>query len=188
MIPPRAVLTTRMPGLARARRSAPMQPGGFRRLRQVDGEEVGLGDHPFEGQQLRAQLPGSLGADVGVVGQQPHPEGGGPLGDQRADPAQPDHAEHLAVQLDPLPAGALPPAGDQGGVGLRDVAGLGQQEGHGVLGGGEDVGLRGVDDHHPAAGGGGHVDVVEPDAGPADHHQVGRGLEQGARSPGWPSG
>ena len=47
----------------------------------------------------------------------------------------------------------------------------------GVLGGREDVRLRGVDHHHALAGGGGHVDVVEADAGPADHDEIGAGLE-----------
>src|SRR5690606_35870648 len=59
-----------------------------------------------------------------------------------------------------------------GGVGLRDVAGLGQQHRHRVLGGGEDVRLRGVDDHHAPVGGGLHVHVVEADAGPADDDEV----------------
>ena len=79
------------------------------------------------------------------------------------------------MQLDALPLGPLPLARHQGGVGLGDVAGLGQQQGHGLLGGREDVGLGGVDHHHAALGGGRHVDVVEADAGPAHHHQVGAG-------------
>ena len=66
---------------------------------------------------------------------------------------------------------------DQGGVGGGDVAGLGQQQGHRVLGGRQHVGLRGVDDHHALAGGGLGVDVVEADAGPADDDQVGARLE-----------
>ena len=70
MIPPRAVLTIRTPGLARASRSAPIKPGRLGGLRQVDGEEVRLGDHLVQRQQLRAQLLGPLGADVGVVGHQ----------------------------------------------------------------------------------------------------------------------
>ena len=61
---------------------------------------------------------------------------------------------------------------DEGGVGLGDVAGLGEQHRHGVLGGGEDVRLRRVDHHHALGGGGLGVDVVEPDAGPAHHDEV----------------
>ena len=59
-------------------------------------------------------------------------------------------------------------------MGLRDVAGLGEQHGHRVLRGRHDVRLRGVDHHHPALRGRGDVDVVEPDARPADHHQARR--------------
>ena len=63
------------------------------------------------------------------------------------------------------------------GVGLRDVAGLGEQQRHRVLGRRDDVALRRVDHHHAAARGGVDVDVVEADAGPADHHQLVGGLE-----------
>ncbi len=76
------------------------------------------------------------------------------------------------MELDALPLRAFPLAGDQRGMGLGDVAGLGQQQSHGVLGRREDVRLRSVDDHHAALGGRGGVDVVEPDAGPSHDHQV----------------
>ena len=98
-----------------------------------------------------------------------------PVGDELADAAEADDAERLVGELDALPPAALPPAGDERRVGLRDVAGLGQQQRHRVLGGRDDVALRGVDDHHAAPGGGVDVDVVEPDAGPADDDQVGAG-------------
>jgi len=57
-------------------------------------------------------------------------------------------------------------------MGLRNVARLREQQGHGVLGGGDDVRLRGVDDHHPARGGSGNVDVVEADPRATNHHQI----------------
>jgi hypothetical protein len=57
-------------------------------------------------------------------------------------------------------------------VGLGDVAGLGQQHRHRVLGRGEDVRLRCVHHHHALGGGGIDVDVVEPDPGPTHHDQV----------------
>jgi hypothetical protein len=49
-----------------------------------------------------------------------------------------------------------------------------EQQRQRVLGGGDDVGLRGVGDDDPALGGGGDVDVVHPDAGPADRLQPAR--------------
>ena len=141
---------------------------------------------------------GPVGRDERVVGHQPHAEGQGPLGHQGPDPPQTDDAEDLAVQLDALPLGALPLPRHQGGVGLGDVPGLGQQQGHGLLGGREDVRLGGVDHHDPALGGRVDVDVVEPDAGPAHHDEVGAGRQhlggdrggraddQGLRARRWP--
>ena len=83
----------------------------------------------------------------------------------------------LSASSTPSHLRALPAAGLQGGVGLGHVAGLGQQQRHRVLGGREDVRLRGVDHHHAAVGGGLDVDVVEADAGPADDDEVGAGGE-----------
>ena len=147
------------------------------RLRQVDGEEVGLGDDLVERQQLDAELAGPVGRHERVVGDEAHPEAAGPVGDELADAAEAGDAERLVGQLDALPAAALPAPGDERGVGLGDVAGLGQQQRHGVLGGRDDVALRGVDDHHAAARGRLDVDVVEADPGPADDEQVGAGGE-----------
>ena len=97
--------------------------------------------------------------------------------EQLADAADTDDGQGLVGQLHALPLGALPTTLHQGVVGLGDVSGLGQQQRHGLLGCGQDVRLRGVDDHHATDGGVGHVDVVEPDPGPAYHHEVGAGLE-----------
>ena len=83
----------------------------------------------------------------------------------------------LSASSTPSHLAALPPAGLEGGVGLGDVAGLGEQQRHRVLGRRQDVRLRRVDDHHAAAGGRLDVDVVEADAGPADDDQVGAGGE-----------
>jgi hypothetical protein len=110
-----------------------------------------------------------------------HPEGQRPLGHQASDPAQPHDAEGLAVKFDAFPLRAPPVPRLEVGVGLRDVPGLGDQQGDGVLGSGEDVRLRGVDHHHALAGGRGNVDVVEADPRPADHHQLRARLEHVGR-------
>ena len=150
-MPPRATLMTRSVGLALSSRSRPMRPVGLRRLRQVDGEEVGLGDDLVERQQLDAELAGPLGRHERVVGDEAHAEAAGPVGDELADAAEADDAERLVGQLDALPPAALPAPGDERRVGLGHVAGLGQQQRHRVLGGRHDVALRRVDDHHAAA-------------------------------------
>ena len=143
----------------------------------MDGDEVGPRHQVLERGQRHSHLASPLGGDVRVVGAQPHPEGVRPLRHERTDAPQSDDAERLAVELDALPAGSLPLARDERGVGLREVAGLRQQQSHGVLGGRQDVGLRRVHHHHPAPGGGGHIDVVDADARPAHDHEVRAGLQ-----------
>ena len=60
------------------------------------------------GDELDAELAGPVGAHVRVVGDELHPERVGALRDEHADPAEPDDAERLVVQLDALPPGAVP--------------------------------------------------------------------------------
>jgi hypothetical protein len=64
------------------------------------------------------------------------------------------------------------------------VPGGGQQQRHGVLGGADDVGGRCVDHQHAALGGRGHVDVVQPDAGPRDDLQLRGGRQRLGVDPG----
>jgi hypothetical protein len=166
-------------GLGQQRRVE--QPGRLRRLRHVQRDEVRPLHQLLEREQLDAHGPGPVGRDVGVERHELHAEGVGPLRHERADAAEADDAEDLAVELDALPLRPLPLPGLQRGVGLGHVAGLGQQERHRVLGRRQDVRLRRVDDHHAPAGGRLDVDVVQADAGPADHHEVGPGLQHVGR-------
>jgi len=138
-------------------------------------DEVGLAHQLLEIHELHAHVPGPVRRDKGVVGDQAHAEGHRPLSHQGPYPAEADDTEGLAVELDSFPLGPLPLSRHQRRVGLGDVAGLGQQQGHGLLGRRQDVRLGCVDDHHATFGGGGHVDVVEADAGPPDDDQVAPG-------------
>ncbi len=52
------------------------------------------------------------------------------------------------------------------------MPGAGDQQATGQLGSGDDVGGRGVDDHHAGLGGGGDVDVVQADARAGDDLQL----------------
>ena len=153
------------------------QAHGLRVLGQVDRDEVRAAHDVLEAHELDAHVPGAVLGDDGVVSHEAHAEGEGTLGEQGADATEADDAHGLAVELHALPLGALPLAVDQRHVGLRHVAGLGQQQGDGLLGGRDDVGLRGVDPQDTELGGPSDVDVVEADAGPADDDQVGPGLE-----------
>ena len=122
------------------------------RLRQVDGHDVRLGVEVVGRLgALDAQLAEALRGDELVEGDHLHLERLGPLGDQLADPAEPDHAERLAVQLVAGESRPRPLAADQRGVRLGDVAAQGQSQRQGVLGGGHRVRLGGVDDHDARA-------------------------------------
>ncbi len=142
----------------------------------MDGEEVGAAHELLDRRdEIDAELAGAIGAHVGVVGHELHAERVGPLRDEHTDATEADDAERLVVQLDALPPGAVPLAGPEVAVGLRHVAGLGEQQRDGVLRRRQHVGLRRVHDHDAAAGGRLDVDVVEADAGaPDDDELVGR--------------
>ena len=135
-------------------------------------QEVGGAHQLLQRHEVDAHLPRPVAGHVRVVGNQPHTERERALGDEGTDAAEADDAERLAVELDALPSRPLPLAGLQRGVGLGDVAGLGEQQGDGLLGRREDVRLRRVDDHHAAPRGGCDVDVVDTDARSADDDQI----------------
>ena len=159
------------------------------RLGQVDRDEVGLRVDVGAGLGLLdAQLAVALGAHERVVGDDAHAEAAGAGGDELADAAEPEHAEHLLVDLDAAELRALPLARGQRAVRLRDVAREREHQRHGVLRGRDDVRLRRVGDDDAALGGRLDVDVVDADAGAADHLQVVGAARSGPRSAAWPSG
>ena len=149
------------------------EPERVRRLGQMDGEEVDPRHQLLDGlDEVDAELARPLRADVGVVGDELHPERVGPLRDEHADATQADDAERLVVQLDTLPAGAVPFTGPEITICLGDVARLREQQRDGVLGRRQHVGLRRVDDHHASTRGRLDVDVVEADPRPTDHDEL----------------
>ena len=143
------------------------------RLGQVDRDEVGLRvDVGARLGLLDAELAVALGGDERVEGDDVHAEAARARGDELADAAEAEHAERLLVDLDAAELRALPLAGGQRAVRLRDVAGEREHQRDGVLGGGDDVRLRRVGDDDAALGGGLDVHVVDADARAADHPQV----------------
>ncbi len=145
----------------------------------MEGEEIGGAEYvvrafdPFD-----TELTKALACDERVERDHPHSEPERPAGDLLADPAEAEHAERLALELDPAPGRALPATLLQGRVRLRDVARERDQEPDRVLGGRRDCRFRGVRDHDSAPRRGLDVDVVHPDAGAADHLQPLGALEQ----------
>ncbi|CAO0830338.1 hypothetical protein SMICM17S_02097 [Streptomyces microflavus] len=162
-------------GLHLVQRLVPDETEGLGGLGQVHGDEVGDFEELVQAEELDAHLRGAGGLDVGVVRDDLHAEGRHALRDEDTDAAEADDAEDLLAELDPGVLGALPLAVLQGGVGLGDVARGGDQQTAGQLGGGHDVGGRGVDDHHAGLGGRGDVDVVQTDARAGHHAELLRG-------------
>ena len=130
-----------------------------------------------EGQQLDAQLRGPRRRHIRVVRDDVGFECGQPLGDQLPDAAQADDSDGLAEDLGAGERRPLPGVLAQRGIGGGNLAGRGQQQRQGVLGGAVDVRRRRVDDQHTAFGGGVHVDVVQPDAGTRDDLELGCGAQ-----------
>ena len=139
------------------------------RVRQVQRDEVGGRVHVVRRRRLLdPQLPVALGRDVRIERDHVHPERPGPLSHELPDLPEAEDPERLLVQLDAGELRPLPLAADQRRVGLRHVARERQQQRHRVLGRGDHVRLRRVGDDDPALGGGVDIDVVHPDAGPAN--------------------
>ena len=123
---------------------------------------------------LDAELAKPVVRDERVVGDDLHAEADRPAGDLLADPAEAEHAERLAFELDATPLRALPPTLLERRVGLRNVAGERHHQADGLLGGRDDGRFRRIRDHDPTPRGGLDVDVVDSDPGAPDHLQVGR--------------
>ena len=142
----------------------------LRREREVEGEEVGLGQGVLLGlRALDAELAEPLLGDEGVVADDTHLQARRTAGDLLPDPAEAEHDEGLVRQLEPAVAGALPAPVLERRVGLRDVAREREQQADRVLGGRDDGRFRSVRDHDPAAGRRLDVDVVHAHPGAADH-------------------
>ena len=140
--------------------------------RRVHGDEVGARQHLVERRLLDAELLGALVGQEGIVGDHAHLEADGALGDDRADVAATDQAQRLEAELGAHEAVLLPLAGLGRGVGVGDLAGHGEHQGDGVLGGGDGVAVGRVHDHDAVRGGRLDVDIVDADAGAADDLQL----------------
>ena len=150
---------------------------GLRGFCDVNRDEVALRHERVEVDELDRHLAGALGRHKRVVSDESHAERQRALRDELADPSEADDAERLLGELDAFPLGALPAARLEGGVGLGHVAGLRQDQRHRVLGRRDHVRLRRVDDHDPVAGSCFDIDVVEADAGSADHDHAHAGRQ-----------
>ena len=159
-----------LPGLGQRRRVEDV--AGLLGQRRVQRDEVGPPQQDVEINLAHAEVFGALLGQERVIGEDFHPEAQRALGDDRADVAATDHAKRLGGDLDPHELGLLPLAGLRRPVGQRDLPGQRQHQCDRVLGGGDRV-AEGRVHHDDALGGGGlDVDVVDANAGAADHLQL----------------
>src|SRR5436309_1428107 len=166
--------------LTHLRERVSIQPAlGLGRLGQVHGDEVRLRVQLLAaGRLLDPELAVALGADERVERQHAHLKALRSVRHQLTDAAEAEDPERLLVQLNAREARALPAPARQRRVRLRDVARERQQQGHGVLGRGHDVGLRRVGDDDPTLGRGVDIDVVHAHTGSSDDAQRVRTLDQ----------
>ena len=130
----------------------------------MNGENIGLFDHTFERGHFDAQFATAFCRNVRVVGNEAHVERACALCNQRSDAAKAQDAKRFAREFDAFPLAALPTPCNKCAMSLGHISCDGQNECHGVLGGGKHVGLWCVNHHHALLGGGFYVDVVETDA------------------------
>ena len=148
------------------------------RERHVQGDDVGIAEQLVHCHQRHAEGGRALRRQIGIAGDDPHPEPLGEGGDNGADRAAADDAEGLVAKLDAHEAAALPPALARGSVGLRDAPRKRAHHRDGVLGCGHGVSVGRVHDHDAALGRRIHIDVVDSGAGAADDLEPGRPFQQ----------
>ena len=147
--------------------------------RQVECDEVGLGVELVEGAaRLHAELAEALGRDERVVRDDTHPEPERAARHLPPDPPEAEDAERLAGDLDPGEPRAIPGAGLERGMRLRNVAHEREHECDRMLGRGVDRRLRGVRHDDPASRGCLDVDVVDADSGAPDDPESCRALDE----------
>jgi hypothetical protein len=154
------------------------QPARLVGERGVHGQEVGARDQAVQvRRRLDALLRGTLGRHERIEPDHLHFEAKRAAGDRHADAAEADDTERLAGQLGARELAAVPAAGVQRFVRLRDIARERQDQRQRVLGGAQRVAARCVHHHDAAPRGGRHVDVVDADAGADDGAQPARPVQ-----------
>ncbi len=157
-----------MPGFVASSWARPEQAARLRRQGRVHGDDVGPMQQLRQPDQLRTGLRSLILGEVRVAGDHAHLEAGRAARHRLADLAEADDPERLAAQLPTGIRGAIPLALPDRGVRRSHVTKQSEHEGHGVLGGGDRVARRGVDDHHAGARRRVDVDAIDPDARHSD--------------------
>ncbi len=147
--------------------------------REVQGQEIGGGEHLVSClETLHPELAEPLARDERIVRDDAHLEPQRAARDLLADAPETQNAERLAGELEPPIARALPSPFLQRRMRLRNVAREREQQPDRVLGGRDHRRLGSVRDDDSTARRGLDIDVVDPDARPADHLQTLGPLDQ----------
>ncbi len=157
------------------------QPARVVGERRVHGDEIGAPKDLSRLDQLDAEPGRGLGGEDRIEADHFHLEAERAIGDDPADIAQPDDAEHLVADLGAGELAALPASGLERSVGRRDMTRQRHHHRDRVLGGGDAVAERAVHHDDPAPGGRVEVDVVDADAGASDHLERGGAVDNLAR-------
>jgi hypothetical protein len=143
----------------------------------VEGDEIGLGQQLVQRHLLHAHLDGALRRQERVIGSDLHLEAQRAAGNDRSDIARANEAQRLAGELDAHEAVLLPLAGLGRGIGLGQLAGEREHQRDRMLGGRDRIAERCVHHDHALGTGIGNIDIVDADAGAADHLQVGGSVQ-----------
>ena len=137
--------------------------------RRVQRDEVGALEEIVELDLLDADIPGALRRQERIERDHLHAQAERAIGDDRTDIAAADDAERLGGDLDAHEAVLLPLAGLRRSIGRRNFTRQRQHQGDRVFGGGDRIAERRV--HHDDALGRRRrdFDIVDADAGAADH-------------------
>ncbi len=134
--------------------------------------------------QLDLQFLGPRLGHVGVVGDDLHAEGLGPLGHLATDAPHAEDAERLLEKFLPLEGLAIPLAVLHGHVGLGDLPGQGHEHGKCEFRRGNRVSARRVHHDNAALRGGVDINVVHAHAGAPDDLELLGGVHDPRRDPG----
>ena len=145
---------------------------GLGRHRHMQGDEIGPRQKIVEFDLLDAKIQRPLGRQIRIVSDDAHLQALGAVGDDRADVACADQAQHLAGDLHAHEAVLFPLAGLGRGIRRGQLARQRQHQRDRVLRRGDRVAERRVHHDHAGRRGGGNIDIVDADAGATDDFEV----------------
>src|SRR5207247_11325199 len=94
-----------------------------------------------------------------------------------SDPAHPDDAKHLVVELDAFEIFAVPFTAAHDCIGLRNFPRDAKQQGKCMFGGRNGVAARRVEHNNTASRRSFDIDIINTDAGTANHAHLGAGIQ-----------